>query len=70
MGGQIQRDWLIIKDTEWWHWVRSEIEGLRDNNINRLIGESDHDNICVLQGKIRVLSQLLNIIEKVETEED
>ena len=30
---QIQRDWQMIKDSEWWHWLKGEIEQQKQSHI-------------------------------------
>lgn len=63
MMNQIQRDWQMIKDSEWWHWLKGEIEQQKQSHIARLINATDITTINVLQGQIRALSTLINIIE-------
>ena len=41
MMNQIQRDWQMIKDSEWWHWLKGEIEQQKQSHIARLINATD-----------------------------
>ena len=59
---RLQRDLATVRATYWWEWAMHQLEERKQRAISRLIIASDSRDIYALQGEIKAIRVLTNIL--------